>query len=80
MSDQKKPTDTSPEEGRANELDEDQLEDVAGGLGSADGAGAGLPTESITFNYSKVEYKYIPGNGGNETGEPPAAYPLPKKK
>jgi len=60
MSDQKKPTDTSPDESQAKELDEDQLEQVAGG--------AAAPTESITFVYSKIGIKYTPADpdGGGE--------------
>jgi hypothetical protein len=48
MSDEKKPTD-----GEAKEMDEEQLEQVAGGAAS--------PTESITFVFGKIESKWMPG-------------------
>jgi hypothetical protein len=74
MSDQKKPTDTAPAKGQATDLDEDQLENVAGG--------AALPTESISFNYSKIDIKSLPGDpdgGGEIAGQIPGRYPLRKK-
>jgi len=76
MSDEK--TDASADESQAKELDEDQLENVAGGAG-----GDSLPLEDISFNYSKIEFKGTPTDPstGTGSGPDPGAYPLvPKKK
>ena len=75
MSDEK--TDASPDESQAKELDEDQLENVAGGAG-----GDSLPLEDISFNYSKIEFKRTPNPSTIDgSGPDPGAYPLaPKKK
>ncbi len=74
MSDQKKPADTSPDESQSKELDEDQLDNVAGGASDP------LPTESISFNYAKIEIKYLPATGGgDDSAQVPGGYPLKKK-
>lgn len=40
-------------------------------------SGGGQPSESISFNFSKIEMKYIPYNDKNEPGTPiPVSYDL----
>ena len=78
----KKKTARKPERSKG-ELSSDDLDSVAGGAPSGGGGGGdALPTESLSFNYSKIEMKWLPADSsGAVSGQVPVGYPLaPKKK
>jgi len=82
MSKKKKKTARRPERSKG-ELSSDDLDSVAGGAPSGGGGGGdALPTESLSFNYSKIEMKWLPADSsGAVSGQVPVGYPLaPKKK
>jgi len=72
MSDQKKPTDTAPDESNDSELDDDQLDKVAGGVAVGE-----LPTESVSINYGQIHFEYNQQTTGNDSAPLPVT---PRKK
>ena len=63
-----KTTDESPE------LSDQELEAVAGGT-----TGDPIPTESISMNFTKIEFKYQPqSSDGSLVGSVRAGYPVKK--